>query len=64
MSLKIDDRATPKQIQMLKDLEYYGKFDLSRDEATEIIASLFDQRRQTLRDESIDIYDNDTYSGI
>lgn len=51
MSLKINDRATPKQIQTLKDLEYVGKWDLSTDEAAEIITELFNERRQQLDEE-------------
>lgn len=45
MSLKISNRATPKQIQILKDLEYYGKWDLSTDEAGEIITALWEEQR-------------------
>jgi hypothetical protein len=48
MGLKINNRATPKQIQMLKDMDYDGKWDLSTDEAAEIITALFEQRRQEL----------------
>lgn len=51
MSLKIDDRATPKQIQTLKDLDYIGKWDLSSDEATKIIGELFEERRMELDQE-------------
>ena len=45
MSLKINNRATPRQIKMLKDMGYMGKWDLSTDEAAAIITELFDQRR-------------------
>lgn len=51
MSLKISNRATPKQIQMLKDMEYTGKWDLSTDEAAEIISALFEERRGQLDDD-------------
>lgn len=51
MGLKIDNRATPKQIQTLKDLDYVGKWDLSTDEAAELITELFEERRQLLSEE-------------
>jgi hypothetical protein len=65
MSLKINNRATPKQIQMLKDMDYDGKWDLSTDEAAEIITALFEQRRQELKEldggfENFD-YDNNKW---
>lgn len=51
MSLKINDRATPKQIHMLKDLDYVGKWDLSTDEAAQLITELFQVRRDQLEEE-------------
>lgn len=56
MSLKINDRATAKQIQTLKNLGYIGKWDLSSDEAAKIITELFAERRQALDNESFDYY--------
>jgi len=52
MSLKISNRATPKQIQILKDLDYLGKWDLSSDEAQAIITELWEEKRmQVQRDD-------------
>ena len=49
MSLRISNKATPKQIQMLKDLEYSGsKWDLTTDEAAQLITELYEQRRMEL----------------
>lgn len=62
MSLKINNRATPKQIQMLKDMDYIDKWDLSTDEAAAIITELFEERRLMMKelDEGFDYYDNET----
>lgn len=51
MSLKINNRATSKQIEILKAMDYYGKWDLSTDEAAEIIGGLFEERRLSLNEE-------------
>lgn len=51
MSLKINNRATAKQIAMLKELDYYGKWDLSVDEAADLLTELFEQRRLALQNE-------------
>lgn len=45
MSLIVSDRATDKQIAMLKKLEYYGDLNLSVDQAAELIDEYFEQQR-------------------
>lgn len=45
MSLIVSNRATEKQIAMLKKLEYYGNFNLSIEEAAQLIDELFEQQR-------------------
>ncbi len=63
MSLIVSNRATEKQIAMLKKLEYYGDFNLSVDEAAELIDEYFEQQRldqqehvYDLEGHEIDIY--------
>lgn len=51
MSLKINNRATPKQIEILKQLDYCGKWDISTDEAAEIISELWEERRLEVKNE-------------
>lgn len=58
MSLKINNRATPKQIAVLKSMDYYGRWDLSVDEAAKLITELFEERRLQLDNEDPD------YSGL
>lgn len=45
MSLIIGNRATKKQIELLKKLEYYGSLNLSVEEAAKIIDELFEEQR-------------------
>lgn len=54
MSLKINNRATPKQIAVLKSMDYYGRWDLSVDEAAKLITELFEERRLSLDNEDPD----------
>lgn len=54
MGLKISNKATPKQIETLKNLDYIGKWDLTTDEAAEVITELFEQRRQEVDNELYD----------
>lgn len=54
MSLRITNKATAKQIQVLKEMDYVGKWDLTIDEATEIIGELFEERREALKNEDYD----------
>jgi hypothetical protein len=44
MSLKINNRATPRQVEFLKELGYDGKWDISVTEAAQIIDELVDQQ--------------------
>lgn len=60
MSLRITNNATPKQIQALKDLDYCGKWDLTTDEAAQLLTELWEQRRMELDDDTYD-YGNTDY---
>ncbi len=51
MSLIINNNATPKQIQALKDLDYCGKWDITKDEAAQILTELWEERRLELKEE-------------
>jgi hypothetical protein len=45
MSLIVSNRATDKQIETLRKLEYYGSFDLTMAQAADLIDELFEQQR-------------------
>jgi hypothetical protein len=60
VSLRINNLATPKQIQALKDLDYCGKWNITTDEAATILTELWEERRMALRNED---YDDDIKYG-
>lgn len=47
MSLKISNKMTEKQRQILLKLEYVGKWDLTVEEAATVIDELFIERKYT-----------------
>lgn len=58
MSLKVSNRATPKQEILLRDLGYDGsKWPLTMEEAAECIDGLLDQKKQDAR------HEQDNYGG-
>lgn len=63
MSLKISNKATPKQIQALKDLDYVGKWDLTVDEAAQLLTELWEERRISLDADTYDLYDESNKFG-
>lgn len=56
MSLIVSDRATPKQIELLKSLEYYGDLNLSMTEAAELIDEYIEQKRLDEQDMDVEVY--------
>ena len=46
MSLKLTNQATHKQIEWLKNNEYYGRLNLTFTEAEKLIDELMEQRKQ------------------
>lgn len=45
MSLKINNDATEKQLNWLREHEYYGKMNLTKSEAEQLITELMEQER-------------------
>ena len=45
MSLKLTNSATKDQLQWLKNHEYYGKVNLTKDEASQIMTEIMEQER-------------------
>ena len=50
MVLRLTNRLTAAQKQMLEQLDYYGTFDLSVRQAAEIIDGLLEEERLRKRD--------------
>ena len=50
MALRLTNRLTAAQKQMLEQLDYYGTFDLSVQQAAEIIDGLLEEERLRKRD--------------
>ncbi len=49
MSLKLSNKLTSQQRNALQQLEYYGTYDLSINEASKLIDELFIQKAQEQR---------------
>jgi hypothetical protein len=63
MSLIVNDRATDKQIAMLKKLEYYGDLNLSMTAAAQLIDEYFEEQRLAQQEHVYDLegHQIDTY---
>ncbi len=57
MSLILSNKATDKQIAALKKLDYFGTFDLTVEQAAQLLDELFEQKRIHQDEPTIDYYD-------